>query len=199
MMFPSHALLSGIALYASAVSATTFQIDVSNANATLTFSPIALSGNQSDAVQGDIVVFNFHPKNHSVTQSSFKEPCTPLESGIDLGFVPVANASITPPTRQIVVNDTSPAANTPAAHCGKGMVNNSFPDYLANALAVGAALQKNATNTTTPTASTASGSASTSTSTGLGGSKTNGAISANIDGVNAMLMAGLGMVASLLF
>jgi flagellar biosynthesis protein FliQ len=62
--------------------------------------PIALSGNQSvvvlivaltvslfqDAVQGDIVVFNFHPKNHSVTQSSFKEPCTPLEGGFDLGL-----------------------------------------------------------------------------------------------------------------
>ncbi|KAI0273295.1 hypothetical protein BGY98DRAFT_998272 [Russula aff. rugulosa BPL654] len=183
MMFPSHALLSGIALYASAVSATTFQIDVSNANATLTFSP-----NSIDAVQGDIVVFNFHPKNHSVTQSSFKEPCTPLESGIDLGLY----------TSPVWIHCRQ-AANTPAAHCGKGMVNNSFPDYLANALAVGAALQKNATNTTTPTASTASGSASTSTSTGLGGSKTNGAISANIDGVNAMLMAGLGMVASLLF
>ena len=39
MMFPSYALLSGIALYASAVSATTFQIDVSNANATLVFIP----------------------------------------------------------------------------------------------------------------------------------------------------------------
>ena len=86
-----------------------------------------------------------------------------------------------------------------AINAGANGSNNSFPDYLANALAVGAALQKNATNTTTPTASTASGSASTSTSTGLGGSKTNGAISANIDGVNAMLMAGLGMVASLLF
>jgi hypothetical protein len=39
MMFPSYALLSGIALYASAASAATWQIDVSNSTAGLLFSP----------------------------------------------------------------------------------------------------------------------------------------------------------------
>jgi hypothetical protein len=39
MMFPSYALLGGIALYASAASAVTFQVNVSDANATLVFTP----------------------------------------------------------------------------------------------------------------------------------------------------------------
>jgi hypothetical protein len=74
--------------------------------------------------------------------------------------------------------------------------NNSFANFQATALAIGAQLAANATNTTNAT--TASGSGSNPSSTGLGGSSKNGAISMNIDGVNAMLMAGLGMVVSLM-
>jgi hypothetical protein len=62
--------------------------------------PITLSGNQSaivlivaltvslfqTAAQGDIVVFTFFPKNHTVTQSSFAQPCTPLDGGFDTGL-----------------------------------------------------------------------------------------------------------------
>jgi hypothetical protein len=76
---------------------------------------------------GDIVSFTFNPKNHTVTQSSFAAPCTPVFGGFDTGLyvlsflnfshrafidtslhcsVPVANASISPlPTRQFTVND----------------------------------------------------------------------------------------------
>jgi hypothetical protein len=72
--------------------------------------------------------------------------------------------------------------------------NNSFANFQAAALAIGAQLAANATNTTT-----ASGSGSTPKSTGgIGGSSSNGAISMNINGANAMLMAGLGMVVSLM-
>lgn len=39
MMFTSHALLGGIALYASVASAATWQINVSNATAGLIFNP----------------------------------------------------------------------------------------------------------------------------------------------------------------
>ena len=38
------------------------------------------------AAVGDIVEFTFHPKNHSVTQSSFAQPCTPLPGGFDTGL-----------------------------------------------------------------------------------------------------------------
>ena len=74
--------------------------------------------------------------------------------------------------------------------------NNSFSRFQGAALAIGAQLGGNATNTTNTT--TPSGSGSNPSSTGLGGSGSNGAISMNIDGFNAMLVAGLGMVASLM-
>ncbi|KAH9984888.1 hypothetical protein BJV77DRAFT_952280, partial [Russula vinacea] len=108
------------------------------------------------AYVGDIVEFTFHPKNHSVTQSSFAAPCTPLKGGFDTGFNPVApgTSDWELPTRQFTVNDTNPiwihceqAANTAASHCGKGMVFavnpgaygsfNSFENFKAEALAIG--------------------------------------------------------------
>ncbi|GLB43082.1 putative extracellular serine-rich protein [Lyophyllum shimeji] len=33
------------------------------------------------AQPGDMVNFMFHPKNHTVTQSSFDQPCVPLAGG----------------------------------------------------------------------------------------------------------------------
>jgi plastocyanin len=152
MMFPTFALLSGIALFCSGVAAvTTHQINVSNDTAGLLFDPEYIN-----AYVGDVVVFTFHPKNHSVTQSSFNAPCTPLPGGFDAGFVPVTlgTSDYDLPTRQFTVNDTNPiwihcrqAANTAASHCGKGMVFavnpgaygkfNSFENFKAEALAIG--------------------------------------------------------------
>ena len=105
MMFPTFALLSGIALFASGAAAvTTYQISVSNDSAALLFDPsyivrqpiflytdrcadgLSLSLYFQTAEVGDIVEFTFHPKNHSVTQSSFPAPCTPLEGGFDTGL-----------------------------------------------------------------------------------------------------------------
>ena len=39
-----------------------------------------------NAAIGDTVIFVFNPKNHSVTQSSFAEPCTPLAGGFNSGL-----------------------------------------------------------------------------------------------------------------
>ena len=81
-----------------------------------------------------------------------------------------------------------------AVNPGANGSNNSFANFQANALAIGAQLAANTTNTTT-----ASGSGSNPKTTGgIGGSSSNGAISINIDGANAMLMAGLGMVVGLM-
>ena len=104
MMFPTFAMLSGIALFASGAAAyNTHEINVSNDYAALLFDPpyivrqpislyadrcadgLSLSSFQN-AYVGDVVVFTFHPKNHSVTQSSFNAPCTPLEGGFDAGL-----------------------------------------------------------------------------------------------------------------
>ncbi|KAJ3543424.1 hypothetical protein NMY22_g3153 [Coprinellus aureogranulatus] len=62
------------------------------------------------AQPGDQVVFHFHPKNHTVTQSSFADPCGPKEGGFNSGFQPVAaNVTDNLPTYTITVNDVYPA------------------------------------------------------------------------------------------
>jgi plastocyanin len=43
------------------------------ANGQLAYNPPNIT-----AAIGDTVTFEFHPKNHTVTQSSFNDPCRPL-------------------------------------------------------------------------------------------------------------------------
>jgi len=161
MRLASHLL--GLAVLPLAF-AVTYDIQVGGPNAELVFSPEAIY-----AVAGDIVNFHFNPKNHSVTESSFASPCGPKPGGIDSGFMPVAIGSYEHnPTYTVHVNDTKPiwiyckqAAGTANSHCGKGMVfaincgpdgaPNSFTNFKAAALAVGASL---ATQTVPPPAST---------------------------------------------
>ncbi|KAJ6608629.1 hypothetical protein B0H10DRAFT_2067459 [Mycena sp. CBHHK59/15] len=73
------------------------------------------------AQPGDTVTFRFHEKNHTVTQSSFADPCRALsltsttgQIGFDSGFMAVAANATQNPTFTIQIND--------AGHCGKGMV-----------------------------------------------------------------------------
>jgi plastocyanin len=40
------------------------------------------------AAQGDVVKFVFMQKNHTVTQSTFADPCKKMEGGMDSGFMP---------------------------------------------------------------------------------------------------------------
>lgn len=124
------------------------------------------------AQPGDQVVFHFHAKNHTVTQSSFADPCGKKEGGFNSGFQPVAaNQTDNLPTYTITVNDTQPiwaycaqAARTANSHCGKGMVfsvncgpdgaPNSFTNFKNAALAVGAALAS-ASDAPAPSSTTA--------------------------------------------
>jgi plastocyanin len=119
----------------------------------LRYNPEAIS-----AQPGDQVVFHFYPKNHTVSQSSFANPCGKAEGGFSSGFQPVpANQTDNFPTFTIAINDTQPvwvycgqAAGTPASHCGQGMVfavncgadgsSNSFTNFQNAALAIGASL-----------------------------------------------------------
>lgn len=112
-----------------AAAQTTHTIMVGE-NSTLTYNPPNITANA-----GDIVTFVFTSKNHTVTQSSFPEPCTQLTNttvtpnvvGISSGFVPVpANAS-TFPTWSFSLTDTNPLwffclQSNPAVHCKAGMV-----------------------------------------------------------------------------
>ncbi|KAH9979701.1 hypothetical protein BJV74DRAFT_121937 [Russula compacta] len=171
-MIFSFALCSGFALLSlAAAEGTVHHITVGNDTGGTIYNPTNIN-----AMIGDIVSFTFHPKNHSVTESSFAKPCTPLADGFDSGFHPVAigtNDSF--PTWNITVNSTNPIwvhcrqdANTAASYCGKGMVfainpgtpgsNNSFTDFQATALAIGAQLAANATNSGNISPMTATGS-----------------------------------------
>jgi plastocyanin len=132
-------------------------IDVQVGASGLVYSPEAIS-----AHVGDQVVFHFHAKNHTVTQSSFADPCGKKDGAIDSGFQPVAaNQTDNLPTFTVTVNDTNPiwiycaqGARTPASHCGAGMVfaincgadgsPNSFTNFKKAALAVGASLSASA-------------------------------------------------------
>ena len=72
---------------------------------------------------GSTVQFNYYPMNHSVAQSSFDSPCTPLNNGLFSGYVPVsANESST--SFVISINDTNPIYLycSQALHCQAGMV-----------------------------------------------------------------------------
>ncbi|GLB36278.1 hypothetical protein LshimejAT787_0305660 [Lyophyllum shimeji] len=143
------------------VSAAVHDVQVGGAGGKLEYSPEAIS-----AQPGDQVVFHFHAKNHTVTQSSFANPCGLKDGGFESGFMPVpVNQTDNLPTYTITINDTQPvwvfcrqAANTPASHCGQGMVfavncgldgaPNSFTNFKKSALAIGASLSAAAASPT---------------------------------------------------
>ncbi|KAF2705827.1 hypothetical protein K504DRAFT_459919 [Pleomassaria siparia CBS 279.74] len=92
----------------------------------LTFTPDTVS-----AKIGDEIVFEFFPKNHSIVQADFNNPCNPAaaaDSIIFSGFIP--SAAPGRPANQtftITVKDDKPiwlycAALLPKPHCSVGMV-----------------------------------------------------------------------------
>ncbi|KAK7442526.1 hypothetical protein VKT23_016124 [Stygiomarasmius scandens] len=143
----------------SAVLATNFDVAV-GPGGNLVFYPEYVT-----AQPGDTVNFVFHPKNHTVTQSSFDTPCVPLDGGIDSGFmpVPVGSEGGPLPNWSVTVNDTSPVwiycqQTQPVVHCGQGMVfainppdaysDHSFEAFKAKAIAT------NGTGSVSPVLST---------------------------------------------
>ncbi|KAG9017185.1 hypothetical protein FRB90_001451 [Tulasnella sp. 427] len=80
--------------------------------------------NQVYAQPGDKIRFHFQFKNHTVTQSSFDDPCTPLKGGFSSGFKPVAMGAKNSPTFTIEVKDTNPIwiHCEQVDHCPSGMV-----------------------------------------------------------------------------
>lgn len=66
------------------------------------------------ALPRDTIVFEFRSKNHTITESSFPDPCrrktdtTGLVTGFDSGFMPVADGTTTFPTWTLTINDTAP-------------------------------------------------------------------------------------------
>lgn len=124
-----------------------------------------------DSVQaavGDMIQFNFMSKNHTVTQSSFAEPCVSMEGGVDSGFMPNANNTINPPpTMMFQVMTTSPVWMycRQEGHCGKGMVFSVNPTAdKSQATFKSAAISINGTSTDTSSAAGSSAAAVAATS-----------------------------------
>ncbi|PPQ74708.1 hypothetical protein CVT26_007559 [Gymnopilus dilepis] len=148
------------------------------ANGELSYNPPNITANI-----GDTVTFEFHPKNHTVTQSSFLHPCEALQEtsdspGFKSGFQPVSANQTDFPTFQIKINDTAPIWGYcgQTGHCAAGMVfainavesgPNNFENFLA--------LAKQSGNSSSD--SSGSGSATT---TAPGSKNTNAAASSHV-------------------
>ncbi|KAF9567533.1 hypothetical protein CPC08DRAFT_703071 [Agrocybe pediades] len=175
-MFSS--IIATALLSASLVKAETHLIKVGDGG--LVFNPSQLT-----AAAGDTISFQFQAKNHSVTQSTFTDPCTPVPGGADSGFVNVPAGSTSLPQWSITVNNASaplwffckqvpPAPALP--HCQSGMVFavNPTPAKTFDMFQAAAkALAGNSTSTTNSTTTTG-GTTSTNGTTTTGNSSTNG-------------------------
>jgi plastocyanin len=84
---------------------------------TLAFTPSNIT-----AQAGDTITFEFRQKNHTVTASSFEDPCR--ASGFDSGYRAVGDGASNFPTYTVQVNDTKPiwAFCRQGTHCTSGMV-----------------------------------------------------------------------------
>jgi plastocyanin len=159
----------------TSASSTTHTILV-GANGTLTYSPANIT-----AQVGDMVTFQFQAKNHTVTQSSFADPCTPLSQSsagtisFDSGFMPVAaNTTSALPSFTIQINDTKPIwaycrQTNPVSHCESGMVfsvnavensTSSFEAFEAKALALNTTTASGSASLSSPSATSSNGASS---------------------------------------
>jgi plastocyanin len=127
----------------------------------LTFNPSTVNANP-----GDNVIFEFHQKNHTATQSTLDAPCVPKPGGFNSGFVPVApeNTAGPFPKAKFTVVDTAPVwvYCAQATHCQQGMVfainpADKFEAFKAAAQGAAAGASSAATPTSTGAATPSSG------------------------------------------
>lgn len=212
MQFTTLALSAlSIASALAADQVTVHVVKVGNANGTLAYEP-----NNLVAAVGDMVQFQFAPANHTVTQSTFDNPCQPIAlhsnvTGIFSGFMPVAATAETTPTYTILINNTTPMwlYCSQGKHCQNGMtmvINENTKANASRSLAAFQALAKTQTvnlpgnavsNGTTGVSNTpesslgASGASPSATSTSTGGStKSTTASSASAITVSGSLAMG---------
>ncbi|KAL0577877.1 hypothetical protein V5O48_004113 [Marasmius crinis-equi] len=101
----------------------TIIVGQSSSNLASTFTPSSIT-----AKIGETIQFQFRSGNHTVTQSTFSDPCTTKAKGLDTGFnQAVAVGASELPVLSFVVNTTDPlwfycAQVIPISHCRAGMV-----------------------------------------------------------------------------
>ena len=112
----------------SSASTAVYVVKVSNKGGDLTFEP-----NNMTAPVGSMVQFQFYPKNHSVVQAAFSNPCEPINkimsnvTGFKSGLMPTTPDSPMMPAFTIPIKDEKPiwyycSQMKPVSHCQKGMV-----------------------------------------------------------------------------
>lgn len=114
-----HPILSA-ALFSLLPLSFAANIPIAVGNGGLIFNPSIVTANV-----GDTLSFSYYPRNHSVAQSSFADPCHPLaSSGIFSGFQPLS-AGPGPVEFVVEVNDTKPiwiyCSQAKGSHCQNGM------------------------------------------------------------------------------
>ena len=144
-------------------SAKTHTVIVGGPNSLLKYTPESVVANV-----GDVVYFDFREKNHTVTQSSFDNPCVFNTTGVKSGFRPNPDGIPGKEIFNFTVSDDKPKwfYCAQGTHCKSGMVfainpGTKFADFLNKA--TGGA---NATATATATGSlskTGTGIATSST------------------------------------
>ncbi|KAL5529354.1 hypothetical protein ACEPAG_5339 [Sanghuangporus baumii] len=168
MMF--FALASALAVISVVFAQNTITVQV-GANGGLTYEPSSVN-----ASQGDTIAFQFLAKNHTVTQSTFANPCT--ASGVDSGFFPVtANATEVPQWSFTVNNASAPlwffCAQT--GHCARGMVFAVNPTAERTFEAFQAAAMSTASNTSSAIGSATGGATASASGSGASAAATTAA------------------------
>ncbi|KAI0025638.1 Cupredoxin [Xylariomycetidae sp. FL0641] len=168
-------------------------ISVGSTNGDKIFSPDSVNANV-----GDMLQFQFRASNHSVVQSDFDHPCTPIAQnvpgtkGVFSGYMPVDASSSTGqiPVYTTKVMDTKPMwfYCSQATHCMGGMVMAVNVDTKSNAtrsLANFVSLAKAAPANVDPLGTSNAATGSTGGSTTGSGSTGSGSDSTTTPGTGA--------------
>ncbi|KAJ8078932.1 hypothetical protein PM082_013216 [Marasmius tenuissimus] len=191
----SAATAISLSFVAGAVAQQTHEVTVGAGG--LQFTPTNITG----AKDGDTIKFTFQAKNHSAVQSTFDNPCTLKEGGLDSGFQFIEQA---PKTWEVKVNGTDPlwfycSQNLNGTdHCKEGMVfavnpteTNTFEAF-QNKAKSGAG--GNSTDSGTPTNSSDPASNTTGGGSGNGNNGAVGLKGAQTFGLLSMAGIALGLV-----
>lgn len=147
----------------------------------LTYDPPSLTQVQN----GDVVQFQFLDKNHTVTQSTFANPCSNITdangvvTGVDSGYQAVPAGATQFPVWQITVNNASAPLwfyCRQATHCQNGMVFavNPTAEKSFDAFKAAAALSTSVNGSPNGNTGAAAGTNGTSTGTGSTGTGSTG-------------------------
>ncbi|KAJ4362654.1 hypothetical protein N0V95_001362 [Ascochyta clinopodiicola] len=157
----------------------THTIQVGGPNGSLAFYP-----NNVKANAGDMIQFQFHPKNHSVVQSTFDNPCVPIQNIMSnktdafySGFMPTTtpiNSTSQLLTYTIRVPDDKPIwfYCSQGKHCQEGMVGAiNAPASGEKTMQAFSALAAKASENLSPGQAAGSGSGTGTTSPSSGSSE----------------------------